>query len=267
MLGERLDSLRAARPRVHCIANYVTANDCANLLLACGASPIMADDPQETAQITSACAGLAVSLGTPSARRLEGMALAAKKAAELGIPAVLDPVGVGGSDLRMEAARRMLGEAKFTAIRGNGAEIAALCSLTLNGAGIDDVSPCADGLETAQRLARRTGAVVILSGERDIVTDGRTAYRVSNGHEMMRLVTGAGCMLTALVSAYLAANPGQALDAALAAVCAMGVCGERAHARLKPGEGNASYRNHLIDAVYALTPQDLEREARYAVYG
>ena len=83
MLGERLDSLRAARPRVHCIANYVTANDCANLLLACGASPIMADDPQETAQITSACAGLAVSLGTPSARRLEGMALAAKKAAEL----------------------------------------------------------------------------------------------------------------------------------------------------------------------------------------
>ena len=267
MLGERLESLRAVRPRVHCIANYVTANDCANLLLACGASPIMADDPQETAQITAACAGLAVSLGTPSARRLEGMALAATKAAELGLPSVLDPVGVGGSALRMEAARRMLDEAGFTAIRGNGAEIAALNSLALNGAGIDDVSPCADGLETAQSLARRTGAVVILSGEQDIVTDGRTAFRVSNGHGMMRLVTGAGCMLTALVGAYLAANPGQALEAALAAVCAMGVCGERAHARLRPGEGNASYRNHLIDAVYALTAQELDREARYAVYG
>ena len=267
MLAGLMSAVRAGAPLVHCIANYVTANDCANLLLACGASPIMADDPQETAQITAACAGLAVSLGTPSARRLEGMALAAKKAAELGIPSVLDPVGVGGSALRMEAARRMLDEAGFTAIRGNGAEIAALCSLTLNGAGIDDVSPSSDGLAAAQRLARRTGAVVILSGAQDVVTDGRTAYRVGNGHAMMRLVTGAGCMLTALVGAYLAANPGRALDAALAAVCAMGVCGERAHARLKPGEGNASYRNHLIDAVYALTPQDLEREARYAVYG
>ena len=267
MLGEIIAQCRAAHPLVHCINNYVTANDCANLLLACGASPIMADDPQETAQITAACAGLSVSLGTPSARRLQGMALAAKKATELGIPSVLDPVGVGGSSLRMDAARCMLDEAGFTAIRGNGAEIAALNSLTLNGAGIDDVSPSADGFAAAQSLARRTGAVVILSGAQDIVTDGRIAYRVSNGHEMMRLVTGAGCMLTALVGAYLAANPGRALDAVLAAVCAMGICGERAFARLQPGEGNASYRNHLIDAVYALTAQDLEREARYAVYG
>lgn len=262
-----MENLRTAQPRVHCIANYVTANDCANLLLACGASPIMADDPQEAAQITSACAGLTVSLGTPSARRLEGMRAAVRHAGELGIPAVLDPVGVGASSLRMEAAQRMLDESRFAAIRGNGAELAALSERALNGAGIDGAAQGADGLETALQLARRTGAVVILTGKRDIVTDGRTAYRVSNGHEMMRLVTGAGCMLTALVGAYLAANPDRPLEAALAAVCAMGICGERAHAHLACGEGNASYRNHLIDAVYTLVPQDLEREARYAVYG
>lgn len=267
MRGEILQNLRSSAPRVHCITNYVTANDCANLVLACGASPIMADDPKEVEEIVSACAGLVINLGTPNPRKLEALRLAGRRANERKIPVVLDPVGAGGSVMRLKAAQMLLSEVRLSAIRGNAAEIAALSRDTLNGVGIDaQADDTRENLALAQRLARRTGAIVALSGRRDIVTDGTVAYRVENGHEAMRQVTGAGCMLTCLMGAYFAVNHEEALQAALAAVCTMGVCGERAHARMSKLDGNASYRNYLIDAVCNLTPQELEREARYATY-
>ena len=137
MLGEMLQNLRSSAPRVHCITNYVTANDCANLVLACGASPIMADDPEEAEEIVSACAGLVLNLGTPNPRKLEALRLAGRRANERKIPVVLDPVGAGGSAMRLKAAQMLLSEVRLSAIRGNAAEIAALTRDALNGAGID----------------------------------------------------------------------------------------------------------------------------------
>jgi len=117
--------------------------------------------------------------------------------------------------------------------------------------------------ENARRLSLKTGAVVIVTGDADIVTDGKTLFRVYNGHPMMKTVTGSGCQLSALLGAYVTANPEKPLRAALAAVCAMGLAGQIAHARLTPLDGNAGYRNYIIDAIYNLTPENLEKGAQY----
>nr|MDD6335191.1 hydroxyethylthiazole kinase [bacterium] len=270
MLAEILNQNRRASPLVHCMTNYVTANDCANLLLASGASPIMADDLDEVAEITAACHALVLNMGTPSPRKFEAMLKAGQAANKLGHPVVLDPVGVGGSQLRKQAAQRLLQNVRVAVIRGNASEITTLVqgSMAHRGVDVDEAeqpSPQA-ALELARQLAHATGAVVVLTGAVDFVTDGRAAYRVMNGQTMMRAVTGTGCQLSALIGAYVSANPGKLLEAALAAVCAMGLCGEIAHSRLAPPDGNASYRNYIIDAMYNLTPDQLEKGAKYEIY-
>ncbi len=270
MLSEILRNTRVRRPLVHCITNYVTANDCANLLLGCGASPIMADAPEEVENITSRCDGLVLNLGTPNPRKIEAMALAGRTANALAHPVVFDPVGVGMSDFRRSAARELLRAVRFAVIRGNASEIRTLVHGTTAHRGVDsdaDVSEEVETVELAKTLAEHTGVVVLLTGETDIVTDGSTTYRVTGGHPMMRDVTGAGCQLSALVGAYTAANPGETLTATLAASCAMGLCGERAHDRLQPEDGNATYRNYILDALYRLQPEELEKGASYEIYG
>lgn len=266
MLGDILDQTRRRRPLIHCITNYVTANDCANILLACGGSPIMADDPGEAAEVTAMCGGLVLNMGTPHPRRLEALRLAGAQANALGHPVVLDPVGAGSSAMRRNAAGQLLERVRFAAIRANASEVAALVrgAIARRGVDADTEDAAMDAAEeNAGRLARETGAVVVVSGDTDIVTDGRTLYRVHNGHPMMRTVTGTGCQLSALLGAYVTANPERPLRAALAAVCAMGLCGEIAFDRLGPLDGSASYRNYIIDAVYNLTPEALEKGADY----
>lgn len=264
MLGQIVEHCRAQRPLVHCITNYVTANDCANLLLACGGSAVMADDPEEAAQIVSLCAGLVLNMGTPNPRKLEAMRIAGRRANAVNRPVVLDPVGLGCSQMRKEAAQRLLAEVRFAVIRGNGSEISALARGTRAHRGVDaDDALAGDAAADARALALATGAAVVSTGKTDIVTDGRRLWRVHNGHAMMAAVTGSGCQLSALTGAYAAACPEQTAEAALAAVCAMGLCGETAHARLEPEDGNATYRNYIIDAMYRLTPEGLERGAKY----
>lgn len=268
MLAEVITQTRQRSPLVHCITNYVSANDCANLLLACGASPIMADDPDEAAEVTRMCNGLVLNTGTPNPRKLDAMLIAGREANRLGHPVILDPVGVGCSALRREGARRLLADVKLTAIRGNASEIATLAQGTAAHRGVDsdiDCTAAMTAVQNARMLAKTTGAVVIVTGESDVVTDGTTCFRVANGHPMMRLVTGAGCQLSALIGAYVTADPAQALNAALAAVCAMGLCGEIAHDRLSVMDGSATYRNYIIDAISRLTPEALEKGARYEV--
>jgi len=266
MLGEMIIQNRLRRPLIHCMTNHVTANDCANILLACGGSAIMADDYDEAAEITAMCDGLVLNLGTPSPRKIEALLLAGKEANRLGHPVILDPVGAGGSELRRSAAQKLIGQVRFAAIRGNAAEIAALIRGTSARRGVDaDIEEgiIEDVIDNAKRLAQKTGAVVIVTGDTDIVTDGRMLYRIYNGHPMMKTVTGSGCQLSALLGAYVTANSDTPLRAALAAVCAMGLCGETAYERLGALDGNASYRNYIIDAVFNLTPVELEEGARY----
>ena len=265
MLSEIFERSRSTSPLVHCISNYETANDCVNLLLASGASGIMADDADEVDEITAMCQALVINLGTPNPRRLEAMRKAGKAANHLGHPVVFDPVGVGGSALRKEAAAQLLKSVRFSVIRGNASEIRTLVDGSAAHRGVDTDAGCKDTTALAQQLARSSDAVVVLTGETDIVTDGQRTYLVKNGHPMMRTVTGAGCQLSALIGAYAAANPEKPLVATLAAVCAMGLCGELAHSRMTQLDGNASYRNYIIDAMFRLDGTALEEGADYEI--
>lgn len=270
MLGELLDQVRSRRPLVHSITNYVTANDCANILLACGASPIMADDLGEAEEITALCGGLNLNLGTLNARTIPAMLAAGKRANALGRPVVLDPVGAGASALRTDTALRLMNEVRVSVIRGNISEVRTLALGEGATRGVDAGAGDAvteDTLEEAVRFARgfaeKTGAVVAVTGAIDVVTDGGRAYCIFNGHPMMSRVTGTGCQLSALTAAFAAASPDRTLEAAAAAVCAMGVCGELARRRLAELDGSASYRNYIIDAVYRLDGAALDRYANY----
>lgn len=266
--GYALEQLREKRPLIHAITNVVTINDVANLLLACGARPIMANAPEEVEEITALADGLVLNLGTPNLQTISSMFLSGKKANALGIPVVLDPVGVGASRLRRETAARLLREVRFSVIRGNISEIRALAE----GSGCPGVDADAaqqvteenltEALDFAGRFARHTGAVVAVSGALDLVCDGSSARVIRNGRREMSLVTGTGCQLSALVGAFAAANRVGALDAAAAAVAMMGLAGELGWERMAPGDGNASYRSRIIDAVCTMTPQVLEKGAR-----
>ena len=260
-----IERVRLVKPRVHCITNYVTANDCANILLACGASPIMADCPEESAEITSLCSALVVNLGTPDPQRLEAMLISGKKANELDIPVIFDPVGAGASHFRTDFALKFLREVRLSIIRGNLSEIRSLAGMSSNRHGVDTTDIISDtSIQSAAKLAGelslKTGAVIAITGETDIVVDSSSAYCIHNGNPIMSSITGCGCMLSALMGAFSAVSDAM-LKAAIEAVTAMDVCGQVAAEQLLPHEGNASCRNRLIDAVYRLNAEALTSSA------
>ncbi|MBP5269153.1 MAG: hydroxyethylthiazole kinase [Ruminococcus sp.] len=272
MLGTMLENVRKNCPLIHNITNYVTVNDCANIVLACGASPIMADDEGEAAEITAICGGLNINIGTLNHNTIPSMFLAGKKANELGHPVLLDPVGAGASKLRTETACKLLDEIKFTCIRGNISEIKTLASVggTTKGVDADAADKVTeDNLDSViaitKKLAEKTGAVIAITGAIDIVADAEKAYIIRNGHPMMSSITGTGCQLSAMTTAFITANPDHTLEAVVAAVCTMGYAGEVAHERLSDKDGNSTYRNCIIDAVYNMTPEALEKGAKYEV--
>lgn len=243
------------------------------MLLACGASPIMADDVGEVEEITTLCNGLNINIGTLNQRTIPSMHKAGKMANTLGHPVVLDPVGAGASTLRTKTAMDLIEDIKFTVIRGNISEIKTLALGKGTTKGVD-----ADFADTvtkenlsqvvtfAQEFSRKTGAVIAITGAIDIVADAENAYCIYNGHPMMSSITGTGCQLSAITAAYVAANPKTPLEAAAAAVCLMGVCGEKAYERLGKEDGNATYRNYIIDAIYHLTGEELEGRAKREEY-
>ena len=254
--------VRGKNPLVHCITNYVTAGDCANMLLACGGSPIMADDLAEAAAITAGCDALVLNLGTPHAGTLPAMAAAGKQANQLGHPVVLDPVGVGASPFRRGAAEQLFREVQFSLIRGNISEVKALLNIRSQGKGVDAGALDAvteetipEGIALAQQLWAQTGAAVAITGVIDLVADGEGAYVIRGGHPMLSRITGSGCMLSAVCGAFLAACPDKPAMAAAGAVSSMGLCGEIAAARLREGEGTGSFRTYLMDAMSLLDDQ------------
>lgn len=194
-LGELLGRVRSQAPLIHCITNYVTARDCANLLLACGASPVMADSPEEVEEITAVSSGLYLNLGTLHHSSVSAMRAAGSRAGELGIPILLDPVGVGASRFRRETARALLDALPIGVIRGNASEIKTLVLGSSGVRGVDADDPVRGETPEsiavlARTLAEKTGAVVAVTGAVDVVTDGRKTVQIQNGHPMMCRVTG-----------------------------------------------------------------------------
>ena len=272
MFAQIFENVRRKAPLIHNITNYVTVNDCANMLLACGGSPIMADEQDEAVEITAICGGLNINIGTLNQRTIPAMFAAGKRANELGHTVVLDPVGAGASGLRTDTAVQLLEKIQFSVIRGNISEIKTLAFGSGTTKGVDaDVADriteenLDEAVDFAREFAHRTGAVVAITGAIDIVADGERAFCIRNGRPEMSAITGTGCQLSALTAAFVTANPDRSLEAAAAAVCAMGLCGEIAHGRMTELDGNSSYRNYIIDAMYRLTPAELEKGAKYEV--
>ena len=200
------------------------------------------------------------------------MKIAGMRANELGHPAVLDPVGVGASTLRTSTANELLKAVKFTVIRGNISEIKTLAVGTGTTKGVDaDIADrvTEENLDEVvafvKKFAERTGAVIAVTGAIDLVADAKKAYCIYNGHPMMSSITGTGCQLSALTAAFVTANQEHPLEAAAAAVCAMGLAGEIAHERLTSQDGTATYRNYIIDAIYHMDGDELERGAKFEV--
>lgn len=253
-IAEIADAVREKRPLVHCITNYVTVNDCANALLAVGASPVMADDEREIADIVAIASALVINIGTLNERTIRSMESAGKEAAKRGIPVILDPVGAGASKLRTETALSLIAEIPFAVIRGNASEIRTLATGTGTTRGVDASESDAatdrfDALkDEAARLAQKTGAVIAITGATDIVSDGAKAYAIRNGHPLMGRITGSGCMLSAITGAFATTRTGSPIDAVAAALATMGLAGEKA-ARAEAKRGTGRFRASLIDAL------------------
>ena len=265
--------LHESNPLVHCITNYVTVNDCANILLASGSSPIMADEPEEAAEMTAICSGLVLNIGTLNARTIPAMLSAGKKAHELGHPVLLDPVGAGATRLRTDTAIRILEEVRPDVIRGNISEIKTLALGSGATRGVDAAEAdkvTEENLDPvvawAKGLAEKTNAVIVITGAIDIAADSKKAYIIRNGHPVMASITGSGCMLSAYMGAAICAKADNKTEACAQCLCAMGVAGERAYAKLQKMDGGSStYRDLLIDEVYKMTDAVLAQEAKYEV--
>lgn len=269
MFREIFASVKKRQPLVHCITNYVTVNDVANMILACGGSPIMADDAAEAAEITSICDALVINIGTLNARTIESMILAGERANALGHPVILDPVGAGASSLRTETAFRLLEKVKFAVIRGNSSEIKTVASGIGNTRGVDAATEdnLAETVAMARALSRETGAVIAITGAIDVVTDEKETYICRNGVPEMSRITGTGCMLDGVIAAYLAANPDEPVKAAAAAVSAEGLAGELALARVHREDGGlSSLHTYLIDAVGRMDVETWQKGEKIAVY-
>ncbi|MCU6746373.1 MULTISPECIES: hydroxyethylthiazole kinase [Lachnospiraceae] len=272
MIKKCMQQVRKTAPLVHNITNYVTVNDVANILLACGGSPIMSDEAEDVEDITSICGGLNINIGTLHKTSIEGMFKAGRKANVLGHPVLLDPVGAGASALRTNTALRLLKEIQLTAIRGNMSEIRTLANGSGTTKGVDaDIADIVkeENLEEAvafvKKFADETKTIIAVTGAIDLVSDGKQCYVIRNGRPEMGKVTGTGCQLSGMMTAYLTANPENHLEAAAAAVCAMGLAGEIGFGYMCKGDGNATYRSRIIDAVYNMTGEELERGAKYEV--
>lgn len=266
-----LISVQKKRPLVQCITNFVTVNDCANIILASGGSPTMASHPREVEEAVAGVQVLVCNLG--AIEKVESMVLAGKEANRIGKPVILDPVGAGGTKLRRDAAKRLLEAVQFAVIRGNASEIRYLAGQQSTGSGVDVSSldeiteeNLSAAVSMAEELAKKLHSVIAISGKIDVISDGKRSCILRNGCATMARITGSGCMLTALIGAFCGAN-GDAFLAACAAMTAMGISGEIAEEkRLRNHTGNATFRNDLIDAVFNLTEEQLEKGVYYEIY-
>ena len=253
VLSAAIAAVRTKSPLVHNITNYVVMNNSANALLAIGASPVMAHWTEEMEEMTAIAGALVINIGTLDADWIEGMKAAGLAAARRGTPIVLDPVGAGATSQRTNAAWGLINLCHPTIIRGNGSEIMALVDASVKSKGVDSSASSDDALAAARRLAVDTGAIVVISGETDYITNGEDIFTVEGGHPIMTAVTGMGCTSTALVGAFAAVVP-DPMVAATAAMAVMSLAGERA---AKVARGNGSMQMQFLDELYNLNPETL----------
>ncbi len=253
--GVLVDELRKKNPVIHAITNYVTVESCADVALAAGASPVMADEPEEVAQITAGADVLVLNLGTLNYTKQIAMERSAEVAKAKGIPVILDPVGVMTSNIRLNFALKLLNKGYISIVRGNHSECAALLDGKTGGRGVDNLTEGTEegeALKTAKDAAAKFGCVFAVTGAIDNISNGKQAVVLNNGHPLLQDITGSGCMTTMLVAACAAVTKDMLVAAALGVVI-MGQSAELAANLLEKKDGPGMFKVRLLDCVYHVT--------------
>ncbi len=248
-----LSRVREDRPLIHHITNKVTVNDCANITLCAGAAPVMAESEYEVAEMAAMAGALVLNIGTLSSVQVDAMLIAGRRANELGIPVVLDPVGAGATHYRTESTLRLLSSLKISVLKGNAGEIGVIAGSGGKVRGVDSAGLTGDPVETARNCAIKTGCTVAMTGADDIITDGHRVFIVKNGHPMMDRLSGTGCMAASVTGAFAAVS-GNYTESSAAALAVFGRAGEIASAK---AEGPYSFRTALFDSLASLDAEDL----------
>lgn len=276
-IGETLNNIQEKNPLTHCITNSVTINDCANAVLAIGGSPFMAEDAEELEEVVTIADALVINIGKLSKTQVEAMHISAKTANKTNTPIVLDPVGVGVTELRNRTTMNLIENYQMTAIRGNISEIKAIAKLS----GVIDENNAAKGVdvniddiiteenlaangEIIKELASKLNTTILASGPIDILSDGETTISIDNGDDMMPLITGSGCMLSSIVGSCVGGST--PLEGSLVAILAMNIAGEKARAKVDANdEGTGSFRAYLIDYLYKTNAESLVNESNIKI--
>jgi hydroxyethylthiazole kinase len=260
LIADALNEIRLKKPLVQTITNYVTINDCANILLAFGASPAMIEAKEEAADFAKLVSSLYINLGTLTNEQYDAALEAARSAAGAGIPVVLDPVACGCVARKSELCKNLLENRYITAVKGNIGEIKALAGFGGKTRGVDSSDSGENALQACKYLADKYSVIAAATGKTDIVTDGRRTCLIKNGSSLFTLITGAGCMAGALAAGAVGAVEDKFI-AVSCALAAMSLAGEHAQKLLKkPAPG--SFRVILIDCIYTLTRESILEEGK-----
>lgn len=249
------EKIQGTSPLIHNITNVVVTNFTANGLYAIGASPVMAYAEEEVEDMAKMAQALVLNIGTLTKREVHAMLLAGKAANEIGTPIVLDPVGVGATTFRTETAKQLLTDLDVAVIRGNAGEIVNLTDRAVEMRGVDSTAKMDNAVTIAKEVANRWHAIVALTGEIDIITDGNQVYTVDNGHFLQSKITGAGCLLSSVVGAFVSVHD-HLLEAVTSAVIFYGISAQVA-AEQSPNMGPGHFQVHFLDALYQLTPEQI----------
>jgi hydroxyethylthiazole kinase len=253
--AEIIDKLRRQKPVIHHITNYVTAESCADIALAAGASPVMADEPEEVEEITSNADALVLNFGTFSFNKMIAMEKAAILAKEAGIPVIMDPVGVMSSTMRLKFALMLLEKKYVSIVRGNFSECSALLNGEVDGYGVDNIAEPTEqgaGLKLAKEAAAKFGCVFAVTGAVDSISNGKQGIVLNNGHPLLEDITGSGCMTSTLCACCAAVTKDMVAAAALGVVV-LGQSAELAANFLEKKDGPGMFKVRLVDAVYHVT--------------
>lgn len=253
--AENLALLRAKKPLIHNITNYVVMNYTANALLAMGASPVMAHAQNEVEDMVAFAGALVLNIGTLTDDWIASMVKAGIKASAMGTPIILDPVGSGATPLRTKSAKQIIDQTKISVIRGNASEILSLRHADSKTKGVDSVHSVDEAADTARILAEELQTTLAITGPVDLVTDGQRVVRVSNGHPLMAYVTGTGCTATTAIGAFLAVDS-DPVSATATALAFFGLAGEVAG---QTASAPGSFMIQMLDALYTITPDALSK--------
>lgn len=254
-IAATLEKLRTEKPLVHNITNVVVTNFTANGLLAIGASPVMAYAKEEVADMAKMAGALVLNIGTLNEENVESLLIAGKSANKHKVPVIFDPVGAGATQYRTVTSQKIVKELDITALRGNAAEVANVVGENWAIKGVDSGDGEGDLIALAVKAAKQLNTIAVITGKQDIVSDGETTYICKNGHSLLTIVTGAGCLLTSVIGAFCAVEK----DHVLASAAALSVYGIAAELAAEGIEGPGSFQIEFLNKLCQISAEDIQK--------